>query len=265
MNEVGILDISGFFPSLRLTETFALPTYFLTISIALIICLFWLVRRSDNRGIPRARALDVALVLMISGFMGARIFHVVLEEPRYYLEAPLRFFEVWRGGFVWYGGALIGAASAIGFLSLQNLAVPLWLDLFAPVTALGYAMGRLACLFTGCCFGSMTQFFGHIARHPTQLYACIWELSSLAILLHLEKRRQNLPIPLWLTPPGQVFLSWLSLHSSGRIIMEFFRADPRGPAPLGLSLSTWISLALLVLALALLVKRRPFIESRAPV
>lgn len=234
-------DLAGHFPLLHLGADLEIPTYFIVISLAICICMLWLVRRAEARGLGRNRALDIALVCMLSGFLGARFFHVAFEEPRYYWEDLSRVLEFWRGGFVWYGGALVGGTAAVTFVRWKKISIAAWLDVFAPICALGYALGRVACLLTGCCFGSVCVLpSGFSFRHPTQAYAIIWEVGVLASLLWLERRRT-------FRKPGRLFAVWLALHALGRIMMEAFRADPRGPDLLGLSQATWISLLLLVI------------------
>jgi phosphatidylglycerol:prolipoprotein diacylglycerol transferase len=244
-----IHPLSGFLPAIHLFGV-AIPVYFLVSAIAFIAALFLLVARADRAGLSRNSALDVALVLMISGFVGSRLFHVFFEEPAYYWEHPWRIFDIWSGGFVWYGGALLGAVCSVLFLRWKRESLGRWLDLFAPVGALGYAIGRMACVLTGCCYGRVFTWGGEMYRHPTQSYAVLWELGALATLLLIEKRGR-------LRRPGQLFWLWLSLHAVGRIAMESFRDDPRGPALAGLSISTWISVALLASALAVGFVRRP--------
>ena len=243
-------DLSGHFPLIHLADGYELQTYFLVVSLALCACVVFLVRRAESRGLTRNIALDLAMILMVFGMLGARLFHVFFEEPRYYLADPMRVFELWRGGFVWYGGALVGAVASVTYARYKMLPLGTWLDLFAPVAALGYALGRVACFLTGCCYGSVcTLSSGYKFRHPTQLYAIAWELGSLWILLWLEKRRAA--GDRWLKPSGRIFAAWLVMHGCGRIVMEAFRADPRGPEPLGLSLATWISMLLIVATLAI--------------
>jgi phosphatidylglycerol:prolipoprotein diacylglycerol transferase len=243
-------DFSGFFPLIRLGGGIELPTYFIVVSLALCVCVLWLVRRVDKRGLDRVRALDIALVLMGFGFFGARLFHVFFEEPAYYWTEPTRILEIWKGGFVWYGGALFGAIAAIFYVRRRKMEVGVWLDTFAPVAALGYALGRVACLITGCCYGDVCVLAsGFSFRHPTQAYAIVWELCTLGVLLWVEHLRRGRSASVWLRADGRLFALWLLLHSAGRILMETFRADPRGPEPLGLSIATWISLALIIICL----------------
>ena len=232
--------LSGFLPSIHLFGV-AIPVYFLVSSLAFIFAMFLLVHRADRSGLSRNRALDIALVLMISGFVGSRLFHVFFEEPAYYWERPSLIFDIWSGGFVWYGGALFGALCSIAFLIWKRETLGPWLDLFAPVGALGYAIGRIACLLTGCCYGRVFNWGGELYRHPTQTYAVVWEFMALAILLFVERRA-------WLRQPGGLFWLWLALHACGRLMMESFRDDPRGPTLEGFSISTCISILLLLIA-----------------
>ncbi len=261
---MSIHNFSGFLPSFHVFG-FLVPVYFLDISIAFILSMLWLVKRADRRGLSRNRALDASLVLMITGFVGSRLFHVVVEEPAYYAARPSLVFDVWSGGFVWYGGALLGAAAAVLFLKWKREPVGVWLDLFAPVCALGYALGRVACVLTGCCYGRvmrLPEFLGgELVRHPTQSYAVVSELIALALLVWFERLHHERRGPSWfrdlLFEPGQLFFVWLCLHAIGRIFMEQFRDDPRGPELLGSSVSTWLSVALLgASAVLLLIRRR---------
>jgi phosphatidylglycerol:prolipoprotein diacylglycerol transferase len=154
-------------------------------------------------------------------------------------------FEVWNGGFVWYGGAIAGAGAGILWVWRKKHGIPIWLDMAAPVAALGYAIGRLACLFTGCCFGDVcTLASGLKFRYPTQAFAVVWETAVVLALLALERRSRLGTGAVWLRTHGRLFALWIALHAVGRLLMELMRADPRGPTPLGLSLSTWISFAL---------------------
>lgn len=230
--------------------------YFFVISLTFCVSLLWLVRRTEARGLNRNQALDLSLVIMLAGFVGARLMHVLFEEPAYYAEDPWRVLEVWRGGFVWYGGAIAGGCAGVIFARFRKLEIPAWLDLSAPILALGYAMGRIACWLVGCCYGSYCHLIeGVTFRYPTQAFAVFWEAGVLALLLRIEKQRRESRASRWMQKPGRLFSIWLVLHSCGRIIMEWFRADPRGPEPLGLSLATWISLVLILSVAVVEMKR----------
>jgi phosphatidylglycerol:prolipoprotein diacylglycerol transferase len=84
----------------------------------------------------------------------------------------------------------------------------------------------------------------------------VFELGALILILGLEKVPYKDRRPQFLGRPGAVFYSWLIFHSIGRLIMEHYRDDFRGPS-LGLSISSWISLTLIALAIYLMVRKNP--------
>ncbi len=246
-----------------LPVVFGIPSYLLFISLIYSIQVFWLVQRSEKFGFERNKVIDVAMAVMLGGFIGARLLHVIWEEPAYYAENPKLILYFWQGGFVFFGG-LLGAVSA-GLWVIRKEANNLnrWFDLFAPLVAAGYALGRLSCLAAGCCYGRRTdvpwcitfpqgvEAPAGICLHPTQIYAFLWESAVLGLLLFSE-RNKNLK-------PGVLFFIWLALHSLGRMWQEYFRADFRGPVFSGITLSSVIAAGLFLFAfykIRLLNKKR---------
>lgn len=241
------------FPEIRLSDTLLIPTYFVYISVLYCFLLVYVLRRARAHGENASTALDLGLILMVGGFLGGRLLHVFYELPQYYAEDWTRVFKIWEGGFVFYGGFLTALAGCLLLVWRRRLSFNRWADFYAPVIALGYGLGRVSCFLAGCCYGRACDLpWGvtfpwdaeRILRHPTQLYAVIWELSVFGLLIFLERRKIPSRIP------GLVFWSWILLHSLGRLMMESFRDDFRGHLLFGLSLSTVISLLLLALAAA---------------
>ena len=239
-----------------------IPTYYFLISLAFCVGIFWFYKRCENRNLPTKNALDICLIVLVSGFIGARLFHIFFEFPDYYLRHPREIFYFWQGGFVFYGGFLFAYPAAYFYVRKLKLTFWLWHDTLAPVLALGYAMGRIACFLVGCCYGRVCDLPWavptkqiHVAsetlttlyRHPTQLYASFTEFLILGILLWFEKKKPRL---------GFVFLLWVLLHSANRFAMEIFRADPRGGEWFGLSISMLISVLLFFTSLIVILKRK---------
>lgn len=190
----------------------------------LSLSLFYLVKRNKLFNFDVKIILDLFLVISLSALFGARLFHVLYEEFAYYEENWLRVFEFWRGGFVFYGGlisAILFGTLFIYFKKQKDMAKVF--DLCAPVISLAYAFGRFGCFFAGCCYGRFCDLPWSIpGRHPTTIYSSIWEFGVWLILYGSEKKlSQN---------PGKLFALWLTLHSLGRFIVEFYRDDFRGPA-----------------------------------
>lgn len=238
-----MIETSGFLPWLSI-GSFGAPTYFAVISFVLCLLAVWTPHRAQLFGFEARRALDLLLIAMISGFLGSRLLHILWEEPTYYWESPLRIFQIWQGGFVWYGGFL-GGLGAIALALRKDPERWRWLDLFSPMAAAGYAAGRFACVLTGCCFGRECHYLLIWPLHyrfPTQILAVAWESAVAVLLIRIERITRERATPL---APGKLFLLWLLLHGIGRVLMEFFRDDLRGPALGPLSISMAVSLALI--------------------
>lgn len=247
------------FPEIRFSENFSIQTYILTISILYCFLLLFVTKRAKKMNLTVTHALDLAFVMMASGFLGARLVHVFYEAPEYYALDWTRVFRFWEGGFVFYGGFLAAFFACWLFVHFKKLPFFKWADFYAPVLALGYGLGRISCFLAGCCYGRVCDFpwavvfpwdTAKVTRHPVQIYAVIWELTVFALLLVLEKK-----------PGRPVFVIWLALHSVGRLMMEYFRDDFRGQFVLGLSFSTWISLALLSSCIGFLAVHKKFNQS----
>ena len=218
-----------------------LPTFYLVMSLALLTVLSFLSSMVEkNKNFERKTAFDLALVIMISGFIGGRLFHVIYEEPRYYLRFPLQIFQFWNGGYVYFGGMLSALFASRLFLNRKGEKFLRWADFMAPVLSLIYALGRLACLFEGCCYGKACNLPWSInGLHPTQLYMVLAELVVFNIIFRLKVRLE-----------GQIFFTWLMLHSASRFAIEFYRNDDRGFMVGNLiSISQIISLLLIGLSL----------------
>lgn len=243
------------FPTISISPSLSIPTYYLILSLTVCLGLLWVARRADQRELSRKVSLDLSLIIMISGFIGGRLFHVFYESYPYYQEDYLRILYFWNGGFVFYGGALLATVCSIFYLIfIARVPFEDYLDLFAPVMSLSYMLGRIACLFAGCCYGKTCELPWAISgRHPTQAYTSLWELGVLCVLLGTEAIARPVR-PRWLQNPGSIFYLWMVLHGLGRLMMESFRDDFRGPS-LGLSISGWISVLIVVLGLFLLVRR----------
>jgi phosphatidylglycerol:prolipoprotein diacylglycerol transferase len=229
-----------------------LPTFFLVISLTLTLLLFWLSQRLDSdkgQNFNRKMAFDLSLILMLSAFLGSRLFHVFYEHWDFYSTYPIEIFKFWNGGFVYFGGFIFALPLSYFYLKSQKQNFLSWADFMTPLISASYALGRIGCLLEGCCYGQYCTLPWSIAgRHPTQIYMSLGEFFILGLLLLIEKR-VKLPFT------GYLFTKWVMLHSIFRFIFEYFRDDDRGVAILGLSISQGISLVLFFGASAFLFQK----------
>lgn len=246
------------FPEIRFSESLALPTYIPYLSLLYCFLVVYVVRRAQRLDRSVKVAMDLSLIMMIAGFVGGRLVHAFYEMPDYYLEDISRLFKFWEGGFVFYGGFIFAFLCCLVYVKKTKISFFEWADFFAPVVALGYGLGRIGCFLSGCCYGAACDLpwgvrfpwdYHQVLRHPTQLYAVIWELAVFVLITQLPKvfrvfRKQ-----------GLVFSTWLVLHGLGRLLMESFRDDFRGDTVLGQSISTWVSFGLILAGIFLFVSR----------
>lgn len=230
----------------------SLPTYFFYLSLLVSLLFFLTWRWAGIREKDQSIAMNLALLIVIAGFTGGRLLHVLFEAPEYYRRYPLAIFKFWMGGYVFYGGLALATLSSWIYLRRMKQSFWEWFDFLAPLLALGYGLGRGACFLAGCCFGRYCDLPWAVdGRHPTQAYALLLEVG---IAYYLYRRtlspKNNMPVKRGQKKPaGEIALTWLVLHSLSRLIMENYRDDFRGPMISGLSVSTWGSLILISLAL----------------
>jgi phosphatidylglycerol:prolipoprotein diacylglycerol transferase len=226
------------------------------------------VKTGEREGMKGQQILDMAFIMILLAIIGSRLMYVVINLP-YYTKNPLDIFKIWQGGLVFSGGLLAVALIMIWYLRRRRLSFWKMGDLWAPALALGQGFGRIGCFMAGCCYGKPTDawwgvVFTHpnalaplnIPLHPTQLYHALSGFIIFGVLLFVYARRQF---------AGQVFLWYLILHSTARLLIERFRADERGLVP-GSTMSLTQLIATLVLlasvvALFVLKSRK---ERKAP-
>lgn len=234
-----------------------IPLYFVILSSVYTFLLLFVYWRAPQFQRDRRMAMDLCFVLMISGFIGGRLLHVFYESPQIYIYQPSLIFKFWQGGFVFYGGLLSSWIASFLFLRSRQQSFLDWANFMAPIFALGYSLGRWSCFFSGCCYGRFCELpwsvkfawdQSQIPRHPTQIYASLWEMMVFIFLIFWERRGLQKQI----SPP--LFAVWLILHGIGRIVMETFRDDFRGHFIAGFSLSTWLSFLLILTGLLLFRK-----------
>jgi phosphatidylglycerol:prolipoprotein diacylglycerol transferase len=125
-------------------------------------------------------------------------------------------------------------------------------DTFAVPVALAVAVGRLACFFGGCCFGSETNLAWGVVfptaptqlpRHPSQLYEVAFHLVAALFLWQCESRG-------WFQYQRIKF--YILVYLVFRFLTEFLRPEPR--MWLDLTAYQWTALALIPVFVGLWVQ-----------
>jgi len=231
-----------------------LPSFYLVISFTATIILLIVHKQTENYKIAdRKFIFDLLILIMISGFTGARAFHIFYEEFTFYYTFPLEIFKFWKGGFVYYGGFTTALIAALYFCYKQKQNFWLWADFFAPYAGLAYAFGRIGCFLQGCCYGKYCELPWAVQNlHPTQIYMFLAEIVLILILVRIKTWaliNKNLFYSRIFKFDGSFFLFWIFGHAMNRFIIEFYRNDDRGAVIADFSISQWISFAIMLIAL----------------
>ena len=226
------------------TLLFGVGFYEIFITIALIGVLFladkMAVKRVFSIGLQRVLICSIMIAVAV-GFLGAIFFQAIYR----WIETGV--FSM-QSGMTFYGGILFGAAAFLLFwffgsklFKVQQEAKQHFkdvADIAAVMIPMAHGLGRIGCLFAGCCHGKLTDAWYGIVHHhvvvdgvyyetakvvPIQLFEALFLFllaGALAALFfyhgkHSEKRFPLLP-------------TYLVVYGIWRYFIEYARGDSRG-------------------------------------
>lgn len=190
----------------------------------------FIMDRSFRRAGVSADAVGMVAVAVISGIVGAKLWHVI--------DTPLEFKEQgWRvlydsAGFAWFGGLVFGITALVFQGWRAKIGALRTLDLASPAAAVGYGIGRIGCFLSGDgCYGIETKLpwgmsFPHgieptppfVRVHPTPLYELVAGLAIGAWLWVRGGKHR---------PVGSILGEYLILSGTARFLVEFIRRNPK--------------------------------------
>lgn len=207
------------------------------------------------------------LALMISGVIGSRIAYVIEHWKAEFAAEPLRVFEIWNGGLMFYGGLVLALIVFVYWCFHYKRNMLEMANLLAVAVPLGHACGRVGCFFYGCCYGKLSDLPVAV-RFPR--FSPAWHEQYMNGLISYKAQFALPVLPVQLFEAGALMLLFIFLyfvyvrfrrHTAGLYLMlyavirfqlEGFRGDPRaviGP----FSISQAISLAMFVLGWTILL------------
>ena len=234
------------YPVLLRIGPLTIYSYGLMVALAFLAGIYVAVFLAKGEKIGADKILDLAVYVLISSIVGARLFYVIEFWPEF-MTNPLGIFFIWQGGLVFYGGLLLAIITILIYAQINKISIWKVLDIIAPATALGYAIGRIGCFLNGCCYGIECSLpwavsFPNLAglRHPTQIYASLTGFLIFGLLLFLWRFRKF---------EGQVFCAGLALYGIYRFLIEFIRINPR--YLLNLTMAQWGSILIVIIAVSI--------------
>ncbi|MBT7552968.1 prolipoprotein diacylglyceryl transferase [bacterium] len=231
--------------------------YGLITVLSILIAGWYALRIAKNKpSIAHAKLDSLFFYLLIFGFVGARLYHVIFFNWNYFSQNLFDIVKIWQGGLA-IQGAIVAGILTVFFWSKKN-GFKFWKisDWLAPALILGQAIGRWGNYFNQELFGQPTsaaigiqisesnrvwgyENFSHF--HPTFFYESILSLVLFYILYNLTRAKLK---------AGAITLLYLGGYSLIRFGLEFVRIDPT-PMFLGLRLPQVISLLAILAIIAL--------------
>ena len=238
---------------------FTVTGYGLMMMVAFLMAGWAIQLDLRGRGRGEEYAADIVMAAVIGGLVGAKLWYVLLTGE---WSALLR-----RGGFVWYGGFLGGAAGVLFAGWLKRVTPRLTAELCAAPLALGYALGRVGCFLVNDDYGIPSSLpwamkfpqglppttvadltslhvkfppgtdpLQVVAVHPTQLYETALMFLAFVWLWRLRGHAHG---------TGWRFGVYLMLAGAERFLIEIVRAkDDRLLGPFTLAQLTSVLLVL---------------------
>ena len=209
--------------------------YGLIICLGMLLAVAYVIFRGRQKSITMDDVIDIALVIIPCGIVGARLYYVIMEFDRYLYtdggfwknlgQTLLNIVSVWEGGLAIYGGIIAGGIALVCVAKKKKLNVFQILDMVAPAVMIGQILGRWGNFFNGEAHGGETEIFcrmglwengEQIFVHPTFLYESLWNLVGFVIanLLYRKKKFE-----------GEIFFFYIAWYGFGRMIIEQLRTD----------------------------------------
>ncbi|AZA08972.1 Prolipoprotein diacylglyceryl transferase [Corynebacterium pseudopelargi] len=218
--------------------------YALCIIVGILVAIWVSQKRYAARGGDPQLVGDTAIVVVIAGIIGGRLYHVITDHQKYFCDTcnPVDALKITNGGLGIWGAVALGAVAVYVFLRIKGVPFAPFADAVAPAVILAQAIGRLGNWFNQELYGGPTDLpwglelyqrvndagqyapltgrsTGEIIAvvHPTFLYEIVWNLLVFAVLLWADRRFR--------LGHGRVFALYVAGYCLGRFFIEHVRVD----------------------------------------
>lgn len=241
--------------------------YALCILMGIVLAVWVTTTRWKKLGGNFDQVLDITLVSVPAGIIGARLYHIITTPERFFGPDGdwAEMFRIWNGGLGIWGGVLFGALAAWAWCRHKHYPMALLADAIAPGLLVAQAVGRLGNWFNQELYGAPTTLpwglklnmegtaIGHSEQcydgatcpsgtlfHPTFLYEMIWNLIGAAIIVYIGSKAMKK------LKAGSLFAVYIMWYTLGRTWIESLRIDYAHEF-LGVRINVWVSMAVFVL------------------
>lgn len=126
--------------------------YGVLMAFGIVVAVLLAMREAKRRQVGEDTVLDLCLVLIPSGVVGARLYYVLFDIKQYLAE-PLRILYIWEGGLAIYGAVIGGLIGLAIYARVKKIRFLKLADIFAPGLVLAQAIGRWGNFFNQEAYG----------------------------------------------------------------------------------------------------------------
>lgn len=257
--------------------------YGLIIAIGILVGITIVCYEAKRTGQDYNQYIDFALYAIIFSVIGARLYFVAFRWE-YYSRHLSEIIEIWEGGLAIYGAVIAAVLTCLVYTKIKKISFGLLADTGVLGLILGQIIGRWGNFFNREAFGrvvsdnhpfamrifidenctikqvpdavktSMEKMMGkplyeigYIQVQPTFLYESLWNLFVLILILIFRRKKQF---------HGEVMLWYFIGYGIGRAIIEGYRTDQLIMPVTGWPVSQFLSVVLVISALAVVIVKR---------
>lgn len=201
----------------------------------ILACVYAFYRMSKSIGMILDDMLDIAIICIPCGIVGARIYYVLTSLDEYHSLYDA--IAIWNGGLAIYGGIIGGFLGILGVCLVKKYNFLVILDCIAPGVMIGQIIGRWGNFVNAEAYGVVGKYdflgIGFDASllaqnnpfimsingmnvHPTFLYESVWNLTGFVLINAFWKKKKF---------DGQILVEYLTWYGLGRCVIEGFRGD----------------------------------------
>ena len=253
--------------------------YGVLMALGILIGVWLTLREGKRKKLTEDDILDMCLVIIPSGVVGARLYYVIFEWASY-ASNPIRALYIWEGGLAIYGAVIGGLIGMFIYSRVKKIRFLKLADCIAPGLVLAQAIGRWGNFFNQEAFGlpinngelmwfpfavyieGYHTFNGQPCSNPyhmaTFFYESVWCFIVFIILWSCRRKFKH---------DGDAILSYAALYGLERMFVERLRGDslyiikPGGAIAAGIRVSEMLSF-ILVVAIAAFFLIRYFKEKK---
>lgn len=202
--------------------------YGILMALGMFIGSLMVLQLAKRKGYEENDIIDLILVAIPSGIVGARFYYVIFNWS-YYSGDFMKMINIRGGGMAIHGAVIGGLIGGYIFCKIRDLNFPELADFAAPALILAQSIGRWGNYANGEAHGGVTDLPWAILVdgqyvHPTFLYESIWNLGVFLFLVILGRKMKK--------KHGDIFLMYMGLYSLGRFFIEGLRTDSLMLGPL---------------------------------